>query len=469
MPDQIRHDPDEWRLGFETAGHPQPEPKQPREARPRNSSDDRLDTPLFAVTAEHLSWTILALYALVTRLGALGLRPLNSDEAVRALFARDIAHRGLAALASYPEIGSGWLDPLRALCFIALGANDYSARLVTAIFGIVLIGAAFTMRRHLGRAGALAFAAMLTLSPTVTYFSRSTSSVIPAATLIVIAVAIVFALIGNTDTGKVVGLAVAIALALSADPIVTPIAAVFLAILILCGIWELVVGRNSMIRFRVWWERRSAQLVFGAAIAIGLFVAFESGFGRRSFLVSILGGALRAWLPAVHPDFRGGLDFYLPALGLYEFLIAIFAAFGAIGFLLMQIRSRIVAVALLWTILSAIFFLADPVHRPNWLVMMVVPAAILGAVAIDWIHRTNAWRQIRYPLAALALLTIYTQVSVNFVRLAPDSSEAAWSRHMLLFWSDPATTSLTRQEFSHAESAIAVRGSVFFVDPHPVR
>lgn len=468
MPDQIRHDPDEWRLGLDPAGHPHPEPTQPQPARPSDASADRLDTPLYVVTAEHLSWTIIALYALITRLGVLGLRPLSSDEAARALFARDLAHRGLGALGSNPQLGSGWLDPMRAVCFFALGASDYSTRLVAAIFGLLLVGAAFAMRRHLGRAGAIAFAAMLTLSPTVTYFSRCASPAIPAVTLVVIAIAIVFALIGNTDTGKVAGLAVAIALALSADPIVMPVAAIFIAILIIFGIWEVFVGRNSMIRFRVWWERRSAQLLFGAAIAIGLFFAFESGFGRRSFLISVLAGALRAWLPSVQPDFRGGLEFYLPALGFYEFAIVISAALGAVGFLLMQIRSRIAAVAFLWTIMSAIFFLADPIRRPSWLVMMIVPAAILGAAAIDWIHHTDTWRLIRYPLAALAILTIYVQVTVNFVRVAPDSSEAAWSRHMILFWSDFATTALARQEFSHAESAVTGHGSVFFVDQHPV-
>ena len=92
----------------------------------------------------------------------------------------------------------------------------------------------------------------------------------------------------------------------------------------------------------------------------------------------------------------------------------------------------------------------------------------MTSVAIDWIHHTDAWRLLRYPLAILALLTIYIQVTVNFVRVAPDSSEASWSRHMILFWSDPATTALARQEFSHAESAVAGRGAVFFVDQHPV-
>src|SRR5579872_4419365 len=107
MPDQIRHDPDEWRLGLDPAAHPPTELPPPREAGARNPSADRLDTPLYVVTAEHLSWTIIGVYALITRLGALGLRPLSTDEALRALFARDLAHRGLSVLSQNPLVGSG--------------------------------------------------------------------------------------------------------------------------------------------------------------------------------------------------------------------------------------------------------------------------------------------------------------------------------------------------------------------------
>ncbi len=171
---------------------------------------------------------------------------------------------------------------LRAGVFLAFGSGDFGARIIAAVFGLVLIAVAFAMRRQLGRAGALAFATMLTLSPTITWFSRSTSATIPAIAMVLLAIALVFALIGASDTLKVAGLAIAIALALTADPMVFPIAAIFVAILILMGLYELIFRRNSMIRLRVWWERRSAHLIFGVAIAIGVFVAFESALGRRN-------------------------------------------------------------------------------------------------------------------------------------------------------------------------------------------
>ena len=227
MPDQNRRDIDEWRLGLEPGEppHPPPPPLPPvPEPKPRDLSDDRLDAPLYVLTVEHLGWAVIALYALITRLLGLGLRPLSSTEAMDALFARDLASRGLGVLATNPP-ASGWLDPLRAGVFLAFGTGDFGARIVAAVFGLMLIGAAFVMRRHLGRAGAMAFAAMLTLSPTLTWFSRSTSATVPAVALVVVAIAIVFALVGAGDTLKVGGLALAIALALSAAPMVFPVAA----------------------------------------------------------------------------------------------------------------------------------------------------------------------------------------------------------------------------------------------------
>ena len=468
MADQNRRDIDEWRLGIEAGEpHPPPAPPQAPEPLPPSLSADRLDAPLYVLTVEHLGWALVGLYALLTRLGALGLRPLSSLEATDALFARDLASRGMGVLAQNPP-ASGWLDPLRAGIFLAFGSSDFGARTIAAIFGLLLIGAAFSMRRHLGRAGALAFATMLTLSPTLTYFSRSTAAAVPAIALVVVAMALLFALAGSSDTWKVVGLALAIALALSAEPIVFPIAAMFVAILLLMGLWEVIFHRNPMIRIRVWWERRSAHLLFCAAIAIGLLVVFESGLGRRNFMLPILFGAMRQWSPALHPQLRLGIDFYLPTFAFYEFAIAIFGLLGLIAFIALQLRSRIAAVAFLWTMFSLAFFLADPAHDHAWLVLIVVPVALLGAASIDNLHHSNAWQIIRYPLAVLALLTIYVQLAINFAHFAPIPSEASWAHHMLLYWTEPATTTLAEEEFSHAQRAVSDRGTVFLVDPNPV-
>ena len=469
MADQNRRDIDEWRLGLEPAeAHHPPEPPPAPEAVARyDLSAERLDSPLYVITVEHLGWALIALYALITRLGVLGMRPLSAVEASDALFARDLAHRGLAVLSLNPP-ASGWLDPIRAGVFLAFGEGDFGARIIAAVLGLMLIAVAFSMRRQIGRAGALAFAAMLTMSPTITWFSRSTAATVPAMAMVLLAIALVFALVGTSDTLKVVGLALAIALALSADPMMFPVAAIFLVILLLLGLWELIFRRNSMIRLRVWWERRSAHLIFALGIATGVFVAFESALWRRSPMLPILFGAMREWMPILHPQLRGGLAFYLPSIAFYEFAITIFAALGILAFLAMQLRSRIASVAFLWTVFSAAFFFADPVRSPAWLVMMLVPAALMGATLIERLHRTDAWMVIRYPIAALGLLTLYVQLAINFVHFAPDPSEASWAHHMLLYWTEPATTALAEEEFNHAQRAVSDRGTVFFAEDNPV-
>lgn len=461
-------DSEEWRLGHEP-DHPLPQQAPaptPAPAAP-DLSEQRLERPLYVVTIEHLGWAAIALYALLTRLAALGLRPLSPAEAGSAMFALDISKRGLGVLGLHPEAGSGWLEPLRGAIFAVFGASDYSARLAPALFGLMLIGAAFATRRHLGRAGALALAAMLTLSPTLTYFSRTAAPAIPAIALIAIAVAVAFALSTLPDTKKVVALAVALALALSATSVAFAIAAMFVAILIVFGIWKLIFGRNRMIGLRVWWERRSAALIFGAAITIGLFVAFESGFGHRPFVAATLASMRDALAPS-HPDFRAGFAFYLPALAFYEFLIVTLGAIGILAFAAFRIRSRMAAVAFLWTVLSAVFLFAYSPRDPELLVIALVPAAMIGAAAVDWLHHTSAWRLIRYPLAALAILCIYEQVLVNFVRVAPDSTEARWARHMALFWTDPETTIQTVNECNHAERAATDSASVYLGIDDPV-
>lgn len=468
MPDQNPRDIDEWHLGIEGGDPRPPRPPEPSpEPELPNLSDHRLDVPVYVMTIEHLGWAAVALYALLTRLAALGLRPLNSVEASQALFARDMTTKGLALMATEPR-ASGWIDPLRAGFMIVFGPSDFGVRIIAAMLGLLLIGAAFAMRRHLGRAGALAFATMLTLSPTLTWFSRSTSAAVPAIALVVVALALIFAMAGGSDTLKVAVIAVAIALALTAQAIVVPIAAMFLAILIVMGLFELFFRRHPLIRMRVWWERRSAQLIFCLAIAAGVFVVFESALGRRNLLLPMLFGAMQQWAPVIHPDLRGGCNFYLPAIAFYEFGIVIAAVLGALAFVTLQLRRRIAAVAFLWTIISTLFFFADPARRQDWLVMMMVPAALMGAAFIDLIHRSEAWRVVRYPILALALLSAYVQLATNFVHVAPDPSEAAWAHHVLLFWTDPATTMIAEQEFNHDERAVTERGTVFFAEDTPV-
>jgi hypothetical protein len=118
-------------------------------------------------------------------------------------------------------------------------------------------------------------------------------------------------------------------------------------------------------------------------------------------------------------------------------------------------------------VLSLGFFLWMPAWSGDRMLAMLLPAAIVGAFGVDYLHHTSAWRIIRYPLAALAALTLYVQVLTNFVYAAPDASEASWARHANLFWFDGATTVQMRDESARALDGITpADATVFFKDDH---
>src|SRR5437016_1386353 len=200
MPSRQASGPEDWRLGIDQVELPDRREPAPERRRRPDLSALRLERPLYVLTVEHVGWIAVTLYAVVSRLVALSVRPLDLREARDAVSALDFSIRGLSALSA--QVGARWPLALETLIFSIVGAGDLAARLVFAAFGLMLIGAAASMRSHLGRAGALAFAAILTLSPSVAYFSRTASSAVPAAALVTMAVALGCAISRRPGVGK---------------------------------------------------------------------------------------------------------------------------------------------------------------------------------------------------------------------------------------------------------------------------
>jgi hypothetical protein len=91
--------------------------------------------------------------------------------------------------------------------------------------------------------------------------------------------------------------------------------------------------------------------------------------------------------------------------------------------------------------------------------------ALIGAIAVEWLHQTSGWRVVRMIAGTLALLTLYVQVLSNFVRYAPDASEAGWNRHANVLWGELATTVQTRLYSGLATEGIKPQNAtVYFYD-----
>lgn len=462
--DQDKH----WHLDGEALHHQEPEPVATPFAPARDLSRERLERPVQVVTAEHLGWAAIAIYAVLTRLVALGARPLDAKEAGHALYAFERATPGTLVAAGYYPMYGGWIHALTAGVFEFGGANDFSARIVYGLSGLVLVAMAFVLRRHLGRAGGLALGAMLALSPSVTWFSRASATALPAAAMTLVTLAAFMELKAQPSRPRAAILGVAAGLMVAADPVGLVSAGTFIKALALLGLWALVSRKNVGLAISVWLDRYAALPVIAIAAAGGTGALSQSMLPGGWDLARLYSGATmlsgngarRAFVAAIDE----GLHFYLPVLTLYEFMIVIAGALGAVVVLTFRIRSAFATWCLIWTAASVAFWLWTPVRGAESVLAMIIPMSVLGAIGLEWIHHSEMWRWLRVPIAAIAALTLYVGIVGNFIWSTPDASEAPWARHANLWQGAQATTVQARLYTDDAAAGISPADATVFFD-----
>jgi len=122
-----------------------------------------------------LDWE-LTLYVLFIAVGAalrfwdLGARAFHHDESLHAQYSWYLFNNG--DYDHNPMMHGPFQFFGTAFNFLLFGVSDYTARILPAFAGTVLIGLPFFLRRQLGRPGALIAAGLIAFSPTLLYFSR---------------------------------------------------------------------------------------------------------------------------------------------------------------------------------------------------------------------------------------------------------------------------------------------------------
>lgn len=456
---------DEWRLDDKPAdtGEQQLRLAPPTTALVTNLSHERLTRPVYVVTAEHLSWYLVVAYALVTRVAALGARPLDASQASDALSAFAIATGGRDALAT---VDASWITILQGWIFASVGASDASSRVVVMLCGLLLIAIGFALRPVLGRAGALAFAALIAISPSIAYYSRGGSTAIASVAFMMVAIAIAESMRRRASMRRAVGLGVAIAMWLSADPIAFITAAALILSLTIVGAVDALRLDHRRLRLRVWWDRHRAHVIVCTIIAIVLWFLLTTAFFTQPLLPLLdydfnasFAPPLIAWHRALHR--------LVPILLFYEFIVVALGIVGMAVIVVGFIGDRFAAWSVVWAVVSLAMAGSIGENSAEAVVAIILPLAVLGAFAVDWMHRVAHWNSIRYAIAAVLVLTLYVQVVTNFVYPAPDTSEAPWRRHALLFWSEPATSIQTARECERAQSALPGGASALISDDAP--
>ncbi len=139
-------------------------------AQPKTSWLDRMIWPALNLDVEKLLYLILIVAAILTRFIALGDRAMSHDESLHAYYSWNLYKGG--GFSHTPLMHGPFLFHINALIYSLFGADDFTARISVAVFGVALVALPYFMRRWLGRLGGLLASFLLLISPSIWYHAR---------------------------------------------------------------------------------------------------------------------------------------------------------------------------------------------------------------------------------------------------------------------------------------------------------
>jgi uncharacterized protein (TIGR03663 family) len=272
---------------------------------------------------EHL-FILIFILALVLRFAVLDLKLLHHDEAVHAWFSYQLLTTG--AYTYDPMYHGPFLYYVTAGMFFLFGDSDLVARVLPALFGVMLIPLIYAIYRlgYLDRKQTLVVALFIALSPNLVYFSRFLRHDIFQLffTLLVLVALLAYLNRGQLRYALLAGLAIGGGMTLKED---MPI---FLFILAGFALFLLLTRR---VRFPTHWKR---DTILGLLLAVAIMALFYSSFGSQFEVLQT--GWIRAFQhwTAMHGQCRlcGPPFFYILLFLLYELPIFILAVVGTVQF-----------------------------------------------------------------------------------------------------------------------------------------
>lgn len=441
--------------------------------------DIRLDRLLGQVTWEGTIYLFLLALAFVLRFWDLGRGVLHHDEITHAWDSWNLySGRGYT---QDPKFHGPLLYHANALVYYLLGVSDYTARLVPAILGTILVGLPYFARRWLGRWGALTAAGMLVVSPSLLYYSRHLRHDIHLALFTFLLLIFVFRYLEEGRSRDLYLTAAALAFTFStkeASFIIVAILGTFLTFLVLSnwlrerrvifagpefdlvvvlgtlslaflsplpmhllgwnrwpqvGGWDVLVLTVAFLLAMAvgfWWNalRWTVCAVLFYAIFIPLYTTFCYNPGG---IVSGFIGSLAYWF--TQQGVRRGNQpwfYYLILLPLYEFLPLILGLVSAGGFSRRlrggtgNLRDRSFlfwAFCIYWLVLALIVFSWAGEKMP-WLTLhMALPLVLLSARFLGEVVERINWSYVRQQdgMHLLYLVPLSAIVLIAWLRLGP--------------------------------------------------
>lgn len=149
---------------------------------------------VYTLNWELVIYIVIMIVAIVTRFWDLGERVMSHDESLHTYYSWELYDRG--HFHHTPLMHGPLLFHATAFFYFLFGPNDFSARIYTALLGVLIVMFPLLLRRWLGRTGAIFVAVGLLISPMLLYYSRYIRHDIPA---IFFAMVMVYALLQYID------------------------------------------------------------------------------------------------------------------------------------------------------------------------------------------------------------------------------------------------------------------------------
>ena len=172
---------------------------------------DRTVASLLRLDIEKILWIALLIVAFLSRTIGLGDRAMSHDESLHTVYSWQLFDgRGYQ---HQPMMHGPLKFILNPVMYFLFGVNDWSARILIALFGVAMVAFVWMMRRWLGRTGAFITALIYTISPALLYHSRYIRDEVMLTALLVFLVIAMFRYLETRSTKWLVWNAVALAFA----------------------------------------------------------------------------------------------------------------------------------------------------------------------------------------------------------------------------------------------------------------
>jgi len=346
---------------------------------------------LAAVTWERALYVLFVCLGIVSRFYDMGARVMSHDESLHTYFSYLLATG--KGFQHTPLMHGPFLFHLTALSYFLFGADDFTSRIPTAVFGVVLIALPYFFRRWLGRVGALATSFLLLISPSILYHARYIRQEAFILVWVTLTVLCLWRYLEDRQPGWLAGLSAA--LAFHATDKATSFLAVALLMVFLSplALWQLYRARRKFPAGQRW---QDAALLVGFGAVTGIFMV------SLSIIFALLSDYLAGALGVIGADAPAALgdNARMLAYALVMFLLAALVCAG-LGYLYRAAFGRWLRAA------------TDSATAFNAIIVLVTTTMFMGSPAMLLI-KNRIWELFRgEELVPISTLGNMSNLQVN--------------------------------------------------------